>query len=650
MAIYPNASDYAQNGAPTASPIHPISIEAWTEETTQSLSAVSIVSPGGVPRTGVSLAIDLEEPSHRKQDGIAGTVRRADNASSDYRPRREPPRRDSLKRREALLKGKDGSRRRTRWENDRLLNNPWAQPPLPSDWEVHPTYPTHAVPYYLAPLWEPEIAARADAEKKKREAACKQVEAEGESAGKVPRELREKLKKAKAAKGLLKDLEEQIRLFVKNWEDRPKDVGEHELDSEDEEIVFVGRNGQMNDIPSSPKISLDESDAERDQRLVFDSLANDRGASFGRWLVHSIASYYGLRTWSITVGDPARREAGTQIGENALSHPHEEHQYLGLIRNILENGEHRPDRTGTGTLSLFAPPALRFSLSRPSPGSSSNPIPVLPLLTTKRVFLRAVIAELLWFVAGSTSSLPLSKAGIKIWDGNGSREYLDSVGLSHREVGDLGPVYGFQWRHFGAEYVDAKTDYTGQGVDQLAEVIEKLKNKPYDRRIILSAWNPADLGKMALPPCHMFAQFYVSFPKAPKLTVQANGDQAGLAAHVNGNGAPRPRGVLSCQLYQRSCDMGLGVPFNIASYALLTHMLADVCDLTPGTFIHTMGDAHVYLDHVDALKIQLERLPRDFPDLNILSHHSGSIDGWKDEDFEIKGYKPHASIPMKMSV
>lgn len=309
-----------------------------------------------------------------------------------------------------------------------------------------------------------------------------------------------------------------------------------------------------------------------------------------------------------------------------------------------------PQRTGTGTLSLFAPRALRFSLSRPSSDSSSHPIPVLPLLTTKRVFLRAVIAELLWFVAGSTSSLPLSEAGIKIWDGNGSREYLDSVGLSHREVGDLGPVYGFQWRHFGAEYVDAKTDYTGKGVDQLAEVIEKLKNKPYDRRIILSAWNPADLGKMALPPCHMFAQFYVSFPKDSEPTVQANGDHAEVAVHVNGNGSPKPRGVLSCQLYQRSCDMGLGVPFNIASYALLTHMLADVCDLTPGTFIHTMGDAHVYLDHVDALKIQLERIPRDFPDLCILDHHGGSIDGWKAEDFEIKGYKPHASIPMKMSV
>ncbi len=296
-------------------------------------------------------------------------------------------------------------------------------------------------------------------------------------------------------------------------------------------------------------------------------------------------------------------------------------------------------RTGTGTLSIFAPPALRFSLSRPSENPSEPPVPILPLLTTKRVFLRAVIAELLWFIAGSTSSLTLSEAGVKIWDGNGSREYLDSVGLSHRDVGDLGPVYGFQWRHFGAEYVDAKTDYTGKGVDQLAEVIDKLKNKPYDRRIILSAWNPADLKKMALPPCHMFAQFYVSFPRSST-----------DVARVNGEETTKPRGVLSCQLYQRSCDMGLGVPFNIASYALLTHMLAHVCDLIPGTLIHTLGDAHVYLDHVEALKVQLDREPRSFPRLVIGKSQCCDIDGWKPEDFEIKDYKPHPSISMKMSV
>ena len=253
------------------------------------------------------------------------------------------------------------------------------------------------------------------------------------------------------------------------------------------------------------------------------------------------------------------------------------------------------------------------------------------------MFLRAVIAELLWFIEGNTSSLALNEAGIKIWDGNGSREYLDSVGLSHREVGDLGPVYGFQWRHFGAEYKDAKTDYTGQGVDQLAEVIYKIRNKPHDRRIILTAWNPHDMSKMALPPCHMFAQFYVSYPRSKDSEgQQENGD--------------KPRGRLHCQLYQRSGDTGLGVPFNIASYALLTHMIAHVCDLVPGVFTHVLGDAHIYVDHVDALKTQLEREPRDFPELEINREKGGSIDGWKVEDFVVKGYSPHKSIPMKMSV
>lgn len=312
---------------------------------------------------------------------------------------------------------------------------------------------------------------------------------------------------------------------------------------------------------------------------------------------------------------------------------HEEQKYLALVREILEHGEHRPDRTGTGTRSLFAPRPLKFSLHK-------NDNLILPLLTTKRVFLKAVIAELLWFIEGNTSSLALSDAGVKIWDGNGSREFLDSVGLSHRDVGDLGPVYGFQWRHFGAQYVDAKADYTDQGVDQLADVIHKLRNTPYDRRIILSAWNPKDLKIMALPPCHMFAQFYVSYLRCESTSAAANG----------GDAEKQPRGHLHCQLYQRSCDMGLGVPFNIASYALLTHMLAHVCDLVPGSFTHVMGDAHVYVDHVDALEQQLEREPRDFPELSISREKGGSIDGWKVEDFVVKGYNPHKSIPMKMSV
>lgn len=308
---------------------------------------------------------------------------------------------------------------------------------------------------------------------------------------------------------------------------------------------------------------------------------------------------------------------------------HEEHQYLNLIREILANGEQRSDRTGTGTRSIFAPPQLRFSLSKPGPTPESDPIPILPLLTTKRVFLRAVIAELLWFVSGCTSSLPLSEAGIRIWDGNGSREYLDKVGLSHREIGDLGPVYGFQWRHFGCEYEGSKADYTGQGVDQIADVVRKLKENPYDRRIILSAWNPADLKKMALPPCHMFTQFYVSYPRGPDA-----------------------KGSLSCQLYQRSCDMGLGVPFNIASYAILTHMFAHAADLNPGTFIHTMGDAHVYLDHIEALHEQLIRQPTPFPQLKIKREDrgSGNMDGWQAEEFEVIGYNPHKSIKMNMSV
>lgn len=288
----------------------------------------------------------------------------------------------------------------------------------------------------------------------------------------------------------------------------------------------------------------------------------------------------------------------------------EEMQYLECCKKIMKEGVKRGDRTGTGTLSIFGA-QMRFSLKDDT----------LPLLTTKRVFWRGVAEELIWFISGSTNANLLAEKNIHIWDGNGSREFLDSRGLNHREVGDLGPVYGFQWRHFGAEYKDMSTDYSGKGIDQLAECIHKIKTNPEDRRIILSAWNPSDLNVMALPPCHMFCQFYVN--------TQTN--------------------ELSCQMYQRSADMGLGVPFNIASYALLTHLVAHVCNLKPAEFIHTIGDAHIYLNHLEALQTQIDRVPREFPKLKIKTKRT-NIDDFVFEDFELLGYSPHKNIPMKMAV
>ena len=242
-----------------------------------------------------------------------------------------------------------------------------------------------------------------------------------------------------------------------------------------------------------------------------------------------------------------------------------------------------------------------------------------PLLTTKKVFYRGIAEELFWFIRGSTNAKELQEKNVRIWDGNSSREFLDSLGFTSREEGDLGPVYGFQWRHFGAEYVDMHADYEGKGVDQLAEVINRIKTKPSDRRIIMCAWNPADLDKMALPPCHCLVQFYV-----------ANGE-------------------LSCQLYQRSADMGLGVPFNIASYSLLTAMIAHVCDLVPGDFVHTLGDAHVYLNHVEPLKTQLEREPKQFPKL-VIKRKVEKLEDFCIDDFEIKNYESHPKIVMEMAV
>uniref|UniRef100_A0A8C1JGZ0 Thymidylate synthase n=1 Tax=Cyprinus carpio TaxID=7962 RepID=A0A8C1JGZ0_CYPCA len=240
-----------------------------------------------------------------------------------------------------------------------------------------------------------------------------------------------------------------------------------------------------------------------------------------------------------------------------------------------------------------------------------------PLLTTKRVFWKGILEELLWFIKGSTNARELSEKGVRIWDANGSREFLDKSGFSDREEGDLGPVYGFQWRHFGAEYKDMHTDYSGQGVDQLQKVIDSIRSNPEDRRIIMCAWNPNDLPLMALPPCHALCQFYVS------------------------------DGELSCQLYQRSGDIGLGVLFNIASYALLTYMITHITGRQPGDFVHTLGDAHIYTNHIEPLKEQL--YPRPYPKLRI-KRNVERIDDFQAEDFEIYDYDPHPAIKMQMAV
>ncbi|XP_037071778.1 thymidylate synthase-like [Pollicipes pollicipes] len=288
--------------------------------------------------------------------------------------------------------------------------------------------------------------------------------------------------------------------------------------------------------------------------------------------------------------------------------PHEEQQYLDLIRRIIETGVQRDDRTGTGTLSVFGT-QMRFSLRDGR----------FPLLTTKRVFWRGVAEELLWFIRGSTDAAELQQRGVHIWDGNGSREFLDHLGFTDRREGDLGPVYGFQWRHFGAKYRGPDADYTGQGVDQLASVIHDIRTNPNSRRIVMSSWNAADLPLMALPPCHCLAQFYV-----------ANGE-------------------LSCLLYQRAADMGLGVPFNIASYALLTCMIAHVTGLKPGEFVHSMGDTHVYLNHVEPLKEQLAREPRPFPRLRF-ARAVDDIQQFTMDDLQLEGYDPHKKLYMKMAV
>ncbi|MDQ0162785.1 thymidylate synthase [Bacillus alveayuensis] len=262
-------------------------------------------------------------------------------------------------------------------------------------------------------------------------------------------------------------------------------------------------------------------------------------------------------------------------------------QYLDLCQHVLKNGVEKDDRTGTGTISTFGY-QMRFDLSKG-----------FPLLTTKKLHLKSIIYELLWFLKGDTNVKYLQEHGVRIWN-----EWAD-------ENGELGPIYGYQWRSWTAA--------DGRTIDQITNVIDEIKRNPNSRRLIVNAWNVGDLDKMALPPCHAFFQFYVS------------------------------EGKLSCQLYQRSADVFLGVPFNIASYALLTMMVAQVTDHQPGEFIHTFGDVHIYKNHLDQVKLQLTRKPRPLPKMH-LNPNVKSIFDFKYEDFVLEGYDPHPHIKGEVSV
>ena len=284
----------------------------------------------------------------------------------------------------------------------------------------------------------------------------------------------------------------------------------------------------------------------------------------------------------------------------------DEQKYLDLINKIINAGETRATRNSI-TKSIFGE-RLEFDISDS-----------IPFLTTKKLAWKTVIKELLWFISGSTDNELLTNQNVKIWEGNASREYMDSIGLLDRKVNDLGPIYGHQWRHFNAEYVDNHTDYTGKGIDQINNIIYLLNNDPMSRRIILSAWNPCQIKDMNLPPCHIMVQFYVSVNKE-----------------------------LSCQMYQRSADVGLGLPFNIASYAVLTYILAKICNLKPKKLIIIIGDAHIYEEHENTLKEQIQRKPFSFPKLIISDREYKNIDDFKIEDFEVENYHYHETLKMNM--
>ena len=287
---------------------------------------------------------------------------------------------------------------------------------------------------------------------------------------------------------------------------------------------------------------------------------------------------------------------------------YQEHEYLSLLKRIMLHGKSKSNRTGIKVLSKFGE-RLNFNLR----GG------VFPLLTTKKMFTRGIIEELLWFLRGQTDASILQEKNVHIWDGNSTREYLDSVGLKHLNEGDIGPGYGFQWKHFGADYYNCKTEYAGEGIDQVEYIRDLLQNDKDSRRIILSAWNPTNLREMALPPCHVLYQFYTQGRE------------------------------LSLNVYLRSNDLFLGCPFNIASSALLLYMMASICDYDVAELNLFIGDAHIYSNHIRQVREQLSRTPMSFPTLEILRIPK-SISEFEVSDFKFKDYNSYSAIPAKMAV
>jgi thymidylate synthase len=292
-----------------------------------------------------------------------------------------------------------------------------------------------------------------------------------------------------------------------------------------------------------------------------------------------------------------------------MSSWHQEKYYLNLIREILDRGNVEHGRNGI-VKSIFGY-TMRFSLKDGT----------WPVLTTKKTAWKTCLHELFWFLRGQTDNRILQEKGVHIWDDNGSREFLDSRGLEDRAEGDLGPIYGHQWRHFNAPYVDCHTDYTGKGVDQIQYVIDQLMNPETrtNRRLVVSAWNPAQIDEMALPPCHVLMQFYV-----------------------------RDGRYLSCSLYQRSGDVGLGVPFNIASYSMLTHIIAKHCGLEADEFVYFLGNAHIYENHMEALKLQITREPYNFPKIEIKERKMDINEYDVDDIVMTAQYQFHPPVKMAM--